>query len=268
MNKQILAVDIDGTLVNPQKELTEKTERALKKYMAEGKTLVLCTGRPPHGITRYAKQLDIASHNGYIVAYNGAQITEAATGKVLRESALNPELLPKIIRAARKYDLQLVGYRGDDAVLECDRPNQYFDIEVKINGLGTRVVPDLIKEFTYPVPRFLIPGEPERLAEIETLFREELGGVKVFRSEPFFLEILPDNVDKSTALMQLVEYLGTTRENLTAFGDGFNDITMLRYAGRGIAMGNAQEAAKQAADFITLSNTEDGIAYAIEKFKL
>ena len=90
----------------------------------------------------------------------------------------------------------------------------------------------------------------------------------VCREMPFFLEILPPGIDKAYGLEKLIYTLGMQREEVIACGDGYNDITMLQFAGLGVAMENAQEATKKAADYITLSNDEDGIAHVIEKFIL
>lgn len=90
----------------------------------------------------------------------------------------------------------------------------------------------------------------------------------VFRSEPYFLELVPKGIDKAQSLSVLLEEIGMTKNEMIAIGDGFNDLSMIQYAGLGIAMENAQDVVKQAADFITLSNEEDGVAYAVEKFYL
>ena len=118
------------------------------------------------------------------------------------------------------------------------------------------------------MPKYLITGEPDYITETEKLFKNELSGVSVFRSEPFFLEITPLMVDKGTALMWLADSLGIRREQVMACGDGYNDITMISEAGLGVAMENAQEPAKNAADFVTLSNDDNGVAAAIKKFAL
>ncbi len=103
-------------------------------------------------------------------------------------------------------------------------------------------------------------GIPQRRSELG------LGEAGVFRSEPFFLEIMPENTNKATSAERLIELLGIDRSEAIACGDGYNDVTMLKYAGLGVAMENACEAAKSAADFITYSNDNDGIAYVIERF--
>ena len=128
-------------------------------------------------------------------------------------------------------------------------------------------VPNFLEVFDFPVPKCLIVGDPEPLSVLEQKMKQDLEGrMNVFRSEPFFLEITPLMVDKGTALMWLADSLGIRREQVMACGDGYNDITMISEAGIGVAMENAQEPAKNAADFVTLSNDDNGVAAAIKKF--
>ena len=89
--------------------------------------------------------------------------------------------------------------------------------------------------------------------------------INVFRSEPYFLELVPQGIDKALSLSVLLENIGMTREEVIAIGDGYNDLSMIKFAGMGVAMGNAQEPVKKAADYITLTNDEDGVAEAIER---
>ena len=90
----------------------------------------------------------------------------------------------------------------------------------------------------------------------------------VFRSEPYFLELVPKGIDKAQSLAVLLKEIGMTKEEMITVGDGFNDLSMIQYAGLGVAMANAQEIVRQNADYITLSNEEDGVAAVVEKFIL
>ena len=92
--------------------------------------------------------------------------------------------------------------------------------------------------------------------------------ISVYRSEPYFLELVPMGIDKARSLAVLLEKLGMTREEMVAVGDGYNDLSMIQYAGMGVAMANAQEPVRKAADYVTLSNEEDGVAAVVEKFFL
>jgi Cof subfamily protein (haloacid dehalogenase superfamily) len=115
----------------------------------------------------------------------------------------------------------------------------------------------------------MVSGEPEILAKLEKIFNDSIGNdLEVFRSEPYFLEIMPKGINKAKAIGILLDHLGYSKEELIACGDGFNDVHMVEYAGLGVAMANACEQVKTVADFVTKSNNDDGVAYVVEKFML
>ena len=140
---------------------------------------------------------------------------------------------------------------------------------VFINGMGLRKVGNFLEEIDFPEPKFLIVGNPEKLALLEKEIAEHLKGVmSVYRSEPFFLELLPLGIDKADCLDAFLKQIGYSQEDLMACGDGYNDLSMIRYAGMGVAMKNAQKEVLEAADYVTLSNDEDGVAEAVERILL
>ena len=113
----------------------------------------------------------------------------------------------------------------------------------------------------------LIVGEPDKLIAVESeLSLLMQGTISVYRSEPYFLELVPPGIDKARSLAVLLEKLNMKKEEMVAIGDGYNDLSMIKFAGLGVAMGNAQEPVKKAADYITLSNDEDGVAVVVERF--
>ena len=129
-----------------------------------------------------------------------------------------------------------------------------------------RRVDNFLQETPRPLPKCLIVGEPEQLINTETELSLRLQRqISVYRSEPYFLELVPLGIDKARSLAVLLEKTGITREEMIAMGDGYNDLSMIKYAGLGIAMGNAQEPVKAAADYIAPSNDEDGVAIAVEQ---
>lgn len=267
MHIKLLALDIDGTLVTTEKNIPAGNKTAIRRFMKNGGIVTIVSGRPISGVTRYAEELGLNVGGGYVITYNGSRIFDARTGELLYEKNLTAEQSTRIIDVAEKYNVPITTYKGDTAITD-NADDKYFYLEVNLNNLGLQRVQSLRKEVTYPVPKYLITGEPDYITETEKLFKNELSGVSVFRSEPFFLEITPLMVDKGTALMWLADSLGIRREQVMACGDGYNDITMISEAGIGVAMENAQEPAKNAADFVTLSNDDNGVAAAIKKFAL
>ena len=133
--------------------------------------------------------------------------------------------------------------------------------------METQKVDNFLEAIDFPVAKCLIVGEGSRLAVLEKEMYEVLKDrMGVYRSEPYFLELVPKGIDKAQSLAVLLEKIGATKEEMIAVGDGFNDLSMIKFAGLGVAMANAQEVVRQSADYITLSNEEDGVAAVVEKF--
>lgn len=118
----------------------------------------------------------------------------------------------------------------------------------------------------FPVNKCLMTGKPKQLETIEKEMQAKYKDLSIYRSEPFFLEIMPTNIDKAYSLGKLLEHLNMTKEEMICIGDGFNDLSMIQYAGLGVAMANAQEVVKKSADYVTLSNDQDGVAHVIKEF--
>lgn len=147
--------------------------------------------------------------------------------------------------------------------------DDYIRLEATINSMGIRPVDNFVHFVNFDVNKCLMTAPPEEaeiyVAKLQEMYRDELS---VYRSEPFFIEIMPKNIDKARSLDRMMTTVGLTKENCICCGDGFNDMTMIRYAGVGVAMENAQPALKEAADFITDSNDNDGIVKVIDTFIL
>ena len=268
MKYELLALDLDGTLTNSKKEVTPHTLETLFAAQQLGVKVALVSGRPTYGVAPIAEQLCLEKYGGYVVSFNGGEVTDWRSKKTLYKRYVDPAFLPYLKETAKKNGFALMSYDGDHIVTESPY-NEYVLKASRLNKMKICPVDDFVKALTQPVSKCLIVGYPGTLAELEMSMSRELEeDLGVFRSEPYFLEIVPDGVDKEKALSSLVSYMGITKDQVIAIGDGYNDLTMIVYAGLGIAMANAQAPVKNSADFITLSNEEDGVAYAIEKFIL
>lgn len=121
----------------------------------------------------------------------------------------------------------------------------------------------------FQVPKFLMLDDGDYLVTVEPRVKAAMGkNFSVYRSEPFFLEVMPKGIDKAQSLARLLERLGMKKEEMIACGDGYNDLSMIRYAGLGVAMENAVLPVRNAADYITASNNDDGVGLVVEKFML
>lgn len=267
MNYQMLVLDLDGTLTNSRKEITEPTRRALIEIQETGKRIVLASGRPVNGIVPLAKKLELARFGGYMLSFNGARITQCSTGQIVYNRTLPPEVIGPIYEIAKTWSgLDILTYDGD-RILSGLAVNQYTEKESAINKMELLSVNDFVSRLTFPVNKLLITGDPSVLEELMPVLQKKFRKLlNIYRSEPFFLEIMPQNIDKANSLQKLLNSIGLTADSMICCGDGFNDISMIEYAGLGVAMENAQPIVKESADYITRSNDDDGILHVINTF--
>ena len=266
---RLIALDLDGTLTNAQKVITPKTKEALMKAQNAGVRVILATGRPPYGVRPLADELDLVHHNGFILCYNGGLFMDYASGDCLFEQTLPMDMLPYLCRCAHESGFTIMTYKETELLTE--KPDDiYVQKAAFINKIKVRQVADFQSDVPAPIYKCLIVGEPDGLHQLELKMHDEVQGkLDVFRSEPFFLEVVPCGINKAKSLDCLMQKLGLTHDNLIAVGDGWNDASMIQYAGLGVAMANAQDEVKAIADYITLhTNEEDGVAEVVEKFLL
>lgn len=264
--KKLLVLDIDGTLTNSQKEITAATKDAIQGLLLRDRKVVLASGRPTPGMRRFESELELERYGGYLLSFNGAHIMECRTGEVVYQRLLPLTLLPKLYKFAKDNGCGLVTYLGG-TVISAFPADEYLKIEARINAMPVRQVENFLDFVDFSINKCLMTAPPEKAAALEKELQDRMGDVaSIYRSEPYFIEIMPQNVTKATGLERILEALGLKRENMVCCGDGFNDIAMIRYAGVGVAMGNAQPVVKEAADYITATNDQDGIVEVIRKF--
>ena len=266
MDYKLLVLDLDGTLTNSEKEISTRTKNVLIAAQERGLKIVLASGRPTFGIVPLAKELKLDQYNGFILSYNGGEIINCTTEEVLHKKVLSPTVIPYLYRCASEKKMAILSYKKD-AILTEHPSDVYIHKEAYLNKMRIQEVPNFVEALTEPVAKCLIVGEPTALIELEKTMSAALQEtMNVFRSEPYFLELVPKGIDKAESLALLLAHLNLSPADMMACGDGFNDLSMIVYAGLGIAMENAQLAVKEAAHFVTRSNDADGVAYAVEKF--
>ena len=263
---KFLALDIDGTVTNSKKEITPAVKAEIKRLQEAGVPVALVSGRPAPGIRHVAAELEFSKYNCYVFAFNGGKIIDSRTEKVIYSQTIPLKLAHEVCQVAKDYDVAVVTYRGDE-IVSTQADNKYTRIEAYVTHMPVRGVEDMEKELDYEPDKFLLVGEPEYLEdilpEIKKHFEDRLN---IFRSEPFFMEIVPLGIDKAQSLDRLLDKLGLDSSQLVACGDGFNDVSMVNFAGMGVAMANACAETKAVANYIAPSNDEDGVADAIKKF--
>ena len=267
----MIGLDLDGTVLTEQKELTARTKDAISRALSQGVVVLVATGRPWMGVPEELRNFP-GMH--YALTSNGARIIDTVKDRVIEEHLLSPLLAQKVLEICGKYDtLQEIyfdgqGYAPADkmAKVECYHKNpNMWDYMRK-----TRIPVDDIFE--------LLERENRGLDKVQALFadmEERRAAWKELEAEPdlelvgslkYNIEINAAGVNKGTGLVNLGRLLGIRREEIMACGDGDNDTVMLREAGFGVAMGNAEEQVKEAADYITLTNEEEGVARTVERW--
>ncbi len=266
MKYKLLVLDVDGTLLNNQKEITPHTRKTLQKAQQMGVRVVLASGRPTHGLMSIAKELELDKYNGYVLSYNGGRIFDMKENKILFEKRVNPEMVPYLEQKANENGFGIFTYYYD-TIITNQPENPHIQAEAALNKMSVKGVENFSEAIDFWACKImLVSDNEEALVGLEKHWKKRLGGVfDVFRSEPYFLEVVPENIDKANTLGILLETIGVNSEEVIAIGDGVCDISMIQSVGLGIAMGNAQYSVKRCTDYTTGSNEEDGVATAIEK---
>ena len=264
MKYKLIAMDIDDTLLNKKKELTPATREAVVKAQQNGVIAVVASGRLPYGVRPYAEALDIFEYGGYYMGFNGGAVMNCR-GELIGGGYLDSKYIRPVYDILRPTNATTMVHKGD--VIYADgKVNDYTHIESDVIGLPLNVVDDLPSFIDWDIHKFLISGEPDELKDIESRLISALGSeVDIYLSAPWFLEVMPKGINKGSGLQMICENAGIDISQAIAFGDSYNDIFMIRDAGLGIAMGNAEKAVKQAADMVTADCDHDGIALALEQ---
>lgn len=268
MKQKILVLDIDGTLTNTQKDITPATKQAIRTILTKGHKVILASGRPTPGVRRYEKELELGKYGGYILSFNGAKVEECRAGEIVYQRILPGSIVSKIYEFAETHNCGLMTYRDGD-IISAFEPDEYVLLESRVSTMSIIQPDNFVDYVDFDVNKCLLTVDPALAEE----YVKELRGkyedvVSIYRSEPFYIEIMPMNVDKATSLEKTLEVIRQSRENMICCGDGFNDIGMVSFAGVGVAMGNAQPALKAVADYITDTNDNDGLVQVINKFIL
>ena len=265
MDYRLIAMDLDGTLTNDQKIITPKTREALMEAQNRGIRLALASARPSPGLFRERDELRLQDHGGILMSYNGGRIVDAATDAVRFETAMDPEQTRSVLRFLETLPVTPILDDGRQFYVT-DKDGYKVDYECKNNNMVCSEVGNLGDFLTFAPVKILMSLQPEILPQIQAQIAAFLpDDLTVVQTAPFYLEVIPKCINKGQGVLDICRTLELLPEEVIAFGDAENDIPMLKTAGMGVAMGNAAPAVKDAADYVTLSNNEDGIAAALAK---
>jgi len=265
----LVAIDMDGTLLDPAHKLTERAKAAIAQARALGVHIVLTSGRPVSGLAPFLQELGINGDDDYCIACNGGLVRRLGTGENVAEFPLSFEDFRYCEQVARDIGVHFQALDGQRLYTPNQDISRYTVIDSHLSHvpLSYRRVEDMDPSMSFI--KLMMIDEPEVLdAAIARLPAELTERFAVLKSAPFFLEVFDRRAGKGPSLQKLAEHLGIDRANVMAIGDQENDLTMLQFAGTSVAMGNAIDAVKTVARFETSTNSEDGVAKAIERFVL
>ena len=265
MGYKLIAMDLDGTLNNDEKKITPRTREALMAAQSAGIRLALASARPSPGLRKERDALCMRENGGVLMAYNGGRIVDAATDRVLFETCMPLEAAQEVLRALEKLPVTPILDDGRQFYVT-DCKGYKVDYECRNNNMSCVEVENLAEFLQFAPVKILMSVDPAAIAGVQAQIAQLLPAeLAVVQTAAFYLEVIPRAIDKGRGLVQICRALGLRPAEVIAFGDAENDIPMLRTAGVGVAMGNADAAVKAAADRVTRSNNEDGIAAALEE---
>ena len=261
---RLIALDLDGTLLRTDHTISPHSRRAVARAQAAGIHVTLASGRSYASRRPWVQELGIIAP---VIGYQGATVTDPASGVRAFQSVLPTDLLGEVVAFARQHDLSLTLYSDDMIYVEDKRHSDAF--YERWFGLPWRIVPDLAAPPTEPLVKFILIGEGPQLDAVQPALVERFGGrLEILRSHEYFLEGLALGTTKGTALAWVAERLGVRQEETVACGDAGNDVAMVEWAGLGVAMANGSDEVKAVADVIAPHVDEDGVAQIIERYLL
>ena len=262
----LVAIDIDGTLVNSNHDIPPAVADAVKRVVDSGSRIVLCTGRPYPGAKRYMEELGLTQEGDFIINYHGALVQRTDTGEVVLNHQLTHDDMIEWQAVAKEFGVSFQAIREDGIFTEAVdfTPTQLIEPFVNTMTLHVRTLADLDPELMYS--KFVMTDELPLIDKLEEAIPADLAErYTIVRSMDNSIEILNKDASKGRTLKELADHLDIPRERVMAIGDSGNDIDMVAYAGLGVAMGNAVPAVLAVADVVTTTNNEDGVAEAINR---
>ena len=269
---KLLAIDMDGTLLNEEKHIDTPQKEAVQKAIEAGIKVVLCTGRPLFGVLPVYGELELEKYNldEYVILNNGCSLRKTTNWELLDNKEITREDVIYLDKLRKGYNLDLTVSNDNDYFVVGDKANKYTIEDGKL--VYVDIKPISLEEATSEKHTFfksMYLGEEEEIQRFkndnENLLKDKYDAVL---SQIHIFEMLPFGTNKAAALKELAEKLGIEREEIMTIGDGNNDVEMLEFAGIGVAMGNGTESAKKAANYLTDTNENHGVAKAIEKYIL
>ncbi|MCR5786644.1 MAG: Cof-type HAD-IIB family hydrolase [Acholeplasmatales bacterium] len=261
---KLICCDLDGTLLTNDKQITKENYEAIQKFRQNGGHFVLASGRPLAGVKPLIDKLNLNLDSDATLTYNGGVIALNNSGKVLSAHTIKGSLIKDLYYESQRLHTNF-HFFSNDGTLYTTHHNPYTQVEERINGISAQLVDinniDDDDEFI----KAMMVGESETLDNAKEKLNPKFLNLQVVRSSKIFLEFQSNDVSKGEGLKFLRDYYNLKDEETMAIGDEENDLSMIKAAGFGVAMQNGRDSVKKYAKYITLSNEESGVAYAIKK---
>jgi Cof subfamily protein (haloacid dehalogenase superfamily) len=264
---KLIAIDMDGTLLNEEKQISPENYEAIQKAKESGVKVVLASGRPLVGFKRYLEELDLVSEDNYVVAFNGAIVQSSGGNKIISKTTLDLEDYKGLYELSKELKVNI--HALTESTVISPKDSKYTRLESEMNLIHCEIIAVEDVPQDTAILKVMFIDDPKVIDEIIEKIPETVSSkYTIVRSAPFFLEFLHKLVNKGAGVQSLAEKLNIKQEEVICIGDAGNDIHMIKYAGLGVAMGNAFPEIKRAANFITKTNDQDGVAHVINKFIL
>lgn len=264
---KIIATDMDGTLINSERKISQNNIEMIIKAQEKGVKFVLASGRVEEAMINQAKQLQMDKYGGYILSYNGSRIIDCSTNKMIYEASITKEDIKELFKLSNEYNISLVTYI--DGLLYYNKEHKHVDVESLITTFKKHKYESLDDIKPETVGKCMFIGDVDELQKLQLMMQEKYKDrFYITLSSPYFLEILNVNVSKGKSLKKLCDILNIDIKDSIACGDSYNDYDMLEVAGLSVAAKNGVEKILKLADYVSVTNDEGVLADVINKYIL
>lgn len=270
MEKRLLFLDLDGTLLNDAKQITAGNKQALKQLLERGHGIIITTGRPLQSAMKQAHALGLDQPGCYLIAYNGALIYDWGTKQQIFSETMSLSNAIRIFEVVNTYHVHVQTYEEQNVLVEPNCDDEAVRRYCQLIDMSYRVIADVHTDLTNPPVKCLAIdfNEQIKLLKIQHWIQENMAQeLDAFFSCPYYLEIVPIGMSKGKAVQMLCQILNVPIRNAIAVGDAANDLSMIEAAGIGVAMANGTDEVKASANYITQQdNNHDGVAEVVARY--
>lgn len=260
---KFIAIDIDGTLLNDERKILDETKNNIISAQENDVIICICTGRGYPAAKRYVDELNI---NIPLILYNGSRVRMSMDSTLIYNHVLDKDVAKEVYEIIEQNNGTCCFWADDK--LYFNKKDKYAIYYENLTTIKPNIIEKVTEDLFNNINKFIWFDSSENLEVIQKEILNTIKGINYFKSQTEILEIVPNGVSKGMTLKALSESFGIKQSEVIAIGDDENDISMIEFAGLGVAMGNAKAKVKETANYITLTNNENGVGEVIKKFIL